>query len=377
MPVPTEAQHKSHRPTHTLHHIATHDLHHGSPTTPSKFEIERPRRRSLSPIPASPLAAEASSSKSVYVPPPPTWHNAAQDAMAGIYYTKDAFPSSSFLPPPFSREPVTVEAGERIELLEEYDDYAVRVRVLRTDVVGLIPAWNTEGALERLTRVNTAFNEAATCPVEARAFRRCGSESSPGTSWDDAASSPSPTDGSLTHVHSRCIPFSTRVRFPDYYGTTSALSDDDDSDSDSPQSPPEFERGRPLQAHQPIVFEAPPQTLEKGGISDAPPRSRSGSRKSVNFAAGERPQVVFRYPSEDLFLTEDMSAGAENPEHASGEENEEDWWWQGWEEVREDEEEQEQADGGEASGATTEEGEAEQRMMDIELFPFAFDEEEL
>ena len=160
MPVPTEAQHKSHRPTHTLHHIATHDLHHGSPTTPSKFEIERPRRRSLSPIPASPLAAEASSSKSVYVPPPPTWHNAAQDAMAGIYYTKDAFPSSSFLPPPFSREPVTVEAGERIELLEEYDDYAVRVRVLRTDVVGLIPAWNTEGALERLTRVNTAFNEA-------------------------------------------------------------------------------------------------------------------------------------------------------------------------------------------------------------------------
>ena len=80
--------------------------------------------------------------------------------MAGIYYTKDAFPSSSFLPPPFSREPVVVEGGERVELLEEFDEYAVRVRVLRTDVVGLIPAWNTEGALERLTRMNTAFNEA-------------------------------------------------------------------------------------------------------------------------------------------------------------------------------------------------------------------------
>lgn len=159
MPVPTEAQHRSPRPTHILRHIATHDLQHGSPTSP-KFEIERPRRCSLSPIPDSPLAAEASTSKSMYVPPPLTWNNAAQDAMTDIYYTKDAFPSSSFLPPPFSREPVTVEAGERVELLDEYDEYAVRVRVLRTDVVGLIPAWNTEGALERLTRMNTAFNEA-------------------------------------------------------------------------------------------------------------------------------------------------------------------------------------------------------------------------
>ncbi len=160
MAVPTQAQHRSSRPTHSLCHIATHDLQPGSPTTSSKFEIERPRRSSLSPIPASPSEAVASSSSSVHVQPPLTWRNAAQDALAGIYYTKDAFPSSSFLPPPFSREPVIVEAGERIELLDEFDEYAVRIRVLRTDVVGLIPAWNTEGALERLTRMNTAFNEA-------------------------------------------------------------------------------------------------------------------------------------------------------------------------------------------------------------------------
>lgn len=214
----------------------------------------------------------------------------------------------------------------------------------------------------------------ATCPVEARALRRTGNEPSPGSSWDDAASSP--TDSSLAHVHSRCVPFSARVRFPDFYGPASALSDDDDSDSDSPQSPPEFERGRPLQAHQPSVFEAPPKTLEKGGISEAASRSRSGSRKSVNFAAGQRPQVVFRYPSEDLFLAEEMDAGAGDPENAAGEEDEDDWWWQGWEEVCEDSEEQVQTDGGEASGATTE-GETQHQMIDIELFPFAFDEEEL
>ena len=100
----------------------------------------------------------------MYAPPPLTWRTAFQDAKAGICYTKDSFPSSSFLPPPFSREPVKVEAAERVEILEEVDDYAVRVRVLRTGDVGLIPAWNTEGALERLTRINTAFNEAVrTC----------------------------------------------------------------------------------------------------------------------------------------------------------------------------------------------------------------------
>ena len=100
----------------------------------------------------------------MYAPPPLTWRNAFQDAKAGIHYTKDTFPTSTFLPPPFSREPVAVDAAERVELLAEVDEYAVRVRVLRTGAVGLIPAWNTEGALERLTRMNTAFNEAVRVP---------------------------------------------------------------------------------------------------------------------------------------------------------------------------------------------------------------------
>ncbi|TBU38182.1 hypothetical protein BD309DRAFT_874894 [Dichomitus squalens] len=385
MPAPTEVSPRgSPSAMYTLPNVATHDLQRGSPAP--KFEIERPRRRSPSPVPAS---LTPSSSKSMYAPPPLTWRNAAQDAMAGIYYTKDAFPSSSFLPPPFSRERVAVDAGDRVELLEEIDEYAVRVRVLRTGAVGLIPAWNTEGALERLTRMNTAFNEAATCPVEARALRRRDSGSSSGSaaSWDDAASAPA--DGcSLTHVHSRCIPFATRVRFPDYYGAPSAYSDDDDgsdesdaSDADTPAgSPREYERGRPLrQSSQPAVFEALPRTLEKGGISASvgtAARSRSGGRKSVNFAGGERPQVVFRYPSEEAvgsLLGEETEA---EPERGHGEEGEEEWWWQGWEEAREESAGEKGGEGeGKDAEASDETAAAEQGTVDFdEVFPFAFDE---
>ncbi|CDO71711.1 hypothetical protein BN946_scf184915.g55 [Trametes cinnabarina] len=147
-----------------------------------------------------------------YVAPPLTWRTAAQDARAGIHYTKDQFPSSSFLPPPFSREPVEVQAAERLELLDEVDEYAVRVRVLRTGKIGLIPAWNLEGALDRLTRINTAFNEAATCPVEAHSLRRRFSESSAmHTSTKAEQEATVPPVPPITHVHSRCIPFAARA----------------------------------------------------------------------------------------------------------------------------------------------------------------------
>ena len=148
-PVPFEVLYRSSSSPRVLHHITTQDLQRSS-------HVERGRHRSLSPVSSSPPLA----SKKMYSPPPLTWSTAAQDAKAGVFYTKDTFPSSSFLPPPFSREPVHVEPAERVEILAEVDEYAVRVRVLRTGDVGLIPAWNTEGALERLTRINTAFNEA-------------------------------------------------------------------------------------------------------------------------------------------------------------------------------------------------------------------------
>ncbi|KAI0352665.1 hypothetical protein OH77DRAFT_779035 [Trametes cingulata] len=356
MPIATEVSPRGSHSTESSV-AATKNLQSQRGSPAPRFEVEKPRGRSLSPVRSRAAAAQgttspfttspsttASTSTSTpgsaqqptakYIAPPLTWRTAAQDAKAGIYYTKDEFPSSSFLPPPFSREPVQVQAGERVELLEEVDEYAVRVKVLRTGKTGLIPAWNTEGALDRLTRINTAFNEAATCPSEARALRRRFSESSAMHSMSEDASyhstsipNPSSSDPELAHSHARCVPFAARVRFGDYYANPSAYDDsssDSDSDPDSGAgSPSDSERGRTL----PGVYEAPARTLEKGGIAHGQGGQRSGSgsgrRKSVVFPEEERPQVVFRYPSEDLvgaFLGEyeEKREGADG-EHAGGE----------------------------------------------------------
>ncbi|KAI9058167.1 hypothetical protein FKP32DRAFT_1614688 [Trametes sanguinea] len=357
MPIATEVSPAGTTDNH-LRHISTQDLHRGSPTP--RFEVEKPRGRSLSPVqsraaetrPTNTAAtssnnANASTSSEPYVAPPLTWRTAAQDAKAGIHYTKDDFPSSSFLPPPFSREPVEVQAAERVELLDEVDEYAVRVRVLRTGKVGLIPAWNIEGALDRLTRINTAFNEAATCPVEAHSLRRRFSESSAmHTSTKADRQAAAPPVQPITHVHSRCIPFAARVRYGDYYANPSAY-DDSSSDSDdpeSPQSPPDQEPGRGRTLHsQPAIFHAPQRALEtEGGIErsqESTGRSGSGGRKSVVFPEEERPQVVYRYPSEDL-VGAFMGEYQEKQESSStcGEEDEDgdEWWWHGWEEPLEE-----------------------------------------
>ena len=131
--------------------------------------------------------------------------------------------------------------------------------------------------------------------MEARALRRRDSESSATTASDDGNNSP--TETSLTHVHARCIPFATRVRYPDYYGLSSPFSDcDSDSDSEPPSPPLEVERGRSPFVSRPAIYEAPSSTMEKGGItaSTAAERPGSGTRKSVNFASGERPHVIDR-----------------------------------------------------------------------------------
>lgn len=232
--------------------------------------------------------------------------------------------------------------------------------------------------------------------MEARALRRRDSESSATSCADDAHS---PTDTPLSHIHARCIPFATRVRFPDYYGPSSPFSDDDyddegDSDSDMAYSPFEHDRGRPLLSSSPpavSVYQPQPHTLENGGLSEAAARPGSGARKSVNFAAGERPQVVFRYPSEDLvgaFLGEKAEEGvADDDEGGSGsgsgeeDDDDDDWWWHGWEEPRDDE--FADAEGPDCAPATPGEGEGVKlgwikfEGEGDEAFPFAFDEAQL
>ena len=204
----------------------------------------------------------------------------------------------------------------------------------------------------------------------------------------------SPTNVSLTHIHARCVPYATRVRFPDYYGMSSPFSDDDSDDSDSPLSPPDHahhERGR---ATRPAVYEAQPGTIEEGGIvagsgsgagsahghEHGHERSESGGRrKSVNFAVEEKPQVVFRYPSEEL--VDAMSGGAGAGAGVEESEEDEEWWWQGWEEMcvdgqqqqKEQKENQHQHDGQKDQGK---EGMRLETVEEEDVFPFVFFEDD-
>lgn len=93
---------------------------------------------------------------------------AAQD---GIHYATEKYPSeNSSLSPAFRKEPVSLEKGDRVFVLDEVQlsPYlsGMRVKVERTAEVGLVPIWVVEGALERLARVNMAFNEAVSSGIQ-------------------------------------------------------------------------------------------------------------------------------------------------------------------------------------------------------------------
>ncbi|KAJ8473626.1 hypothetical protein ONZ51_g7748 [Trametes cubensis] len=205
-----------------------------------------------------------------------------------------------------------------------------------------------------LTRINTAFNEAATCPAEAHTLRRRFSESSAMHTSAESGHHASTSEPAIAHVHARCIPFAARVRYGDYYANPSAYDDcsSDSDDPDSPQSPPGQDavagaRGRALHS-EPGVYREQSRTLEKGGLSHSQESTRpgSGARKSVVFPSEERPQVVFRYPSEELVeafkgdfherwaeaQSQDGGAGA----GAEVDSEDDEWWWHGWEEPLEE-----------------------------------------
>lgn len=256
----------------------------------------------LSPL-SSDLALPSSHPPSQHQHQSEAWRTAAREAADGVHYTLEPFPSpgSTVLPPPFRDEPLQVAGGARVALLDEVGQHAVRVRLLDGGgAVGLLPAWNLEGALERLARLNMEFNEAATCPAERR-----GPEG-------QRASGSKPA---LAHSHDRCVPFASRLIF---------RSPDDESDDDADDAGYEddlfgFDRGARKQTLRPsrAVYEV------------RPGRER---RKAVEFARVERAKV-FRYPSEALI--EAYYGGAEEePETGVSGDDEEDgqWWWAGWEE---------------------------------------------
>ncbi|KZT11915.1 uncharacterized protein LAESUDRAFT_719857 [Laetiporus sulphureus 93-53] len=241
----------------------------------SSFDSDSP----LSPLePASPSLT-----------PTLTWETAAADAAAGVHYVMETFPvPGSMVGPPFRNEPIQVNTGARVVVLDEVGDHALRVRALDTDNVGLLPRWNVEGALERLARLNMEFNEAATCPAERSLYRRSSGKDSNISARDEQA---------LAHSHDRCIPFSERLPF---YSV-------DDYDYDDGGGEDLYERS---------MYAAEPKVQRP--------------RKSVGFAQVERP-IVFRYPSQAL-VEAYYGTAEEQEELGSDEEGEKEWWWAGWEE---------------------------------------------
>lgn len=97
------------------------------------------------------------------LPGPPTlsFEDAAADAASNIQYAMETFPTdTSYIAEQYKKDGVHVEGGDRVVLLEELPNFAVRVKVVKNGNVGLLPAWNMEDPFERLARLNMEFNEA-------------------------------------------------------------------------------------------------------------------------------------------------------------------------------------------------------------------------
>lgn len=135
-----------------------------SPSSSFLQDISSPTSSFDSDCPLSPI--EPNSSAQLHAL---NWRTAATEAAAGIHYVLESFPApgATVVGPPFRNEPLKVDAGARVTVLDEVGEYSLRVRVVETGEVGLLPSWNVEDALERLARLNMEFNEAVrTSPSE-------------------------------------------------------------------------------------------------------------------------------------------------------------------------------------------------------------------
>ena len=90
-----------------------------------------------------------------------SWRTAAKESAEGVHYVRERFPGENvtYLSHPFRLEPILVLPNDKVVVLDEISEYAVRVRLLRDGGVGIIPSWNVEDPLERLARLNMEFNE--------------------------------------------------------------------------------------------------------------------------------------------------------------------------------------------------------------------------
>jgi len=227
-----------------------------------------------------------------------TWAAAAQDALEGIQYVREKFPNdnTTFLPGPFRREPLSIEQGDKVVILDEVSEHAIRVKLLRTDAIGVIPAWNVEDPLERLARQNMELNEIVTCPAEVEA------------QTDDALA----PNYSMSHIHDRCAPQAKRRVLMRRYST------DEDLDSDFPLTP-------------------------TCPVASFPRRTQASSSKPRKVGFTDISQkTIFRYfpPHDDSEeqWDSDSDQAEEDGEGALGDREDDGdskWWWDGWEEKHE------------------------------------------
>ncbi|KAI0686482.1 hypothetical protein BC835DRAFT_1309475 [Cytidiella melzeri] len=223
-------------------------------------------------------------------PAPPSnasWETVAADARDGIHYVREHFPKDiPFLPTPFRQEPLTVEPDDKVVILSEVSEFAIRVRLLRTNQVGIIPAWNVEEPLEKLARRNMELNEIATSPSE-----------------------------------------EPNLRLRRY----STDEDDEDADGEFPLTPP---------SNTAATFLSGYRAMPSSSSTSAPPRPKP---RKVGFTSPPK-KTIFRYftphDPDSLDPCEEESGGESDQEPFSADaeaEGGEDyqWWWNGWEESHE------------------------------------------
>ncbi|KAI0089267.1 hypothetical protein BDY19DRAFT_993483 [Irpex rosettiformis] len=261
-----------------------------------------------------------------------SWTSAAEDVANGIQYVKERFPGDNipYLPTPFRQEPIKVEVNDKVVVLDEVSEHAVRVRLVRTGEVGIVPMWNVEGPFEKLARQNMLWNEIATSPV-----------------------SEHPTTINSLRMPQRR--YSTDEE-PDL--------DEEELDPDWPLTPTS-----PVTAFLPSTSSStsssftrrPPLALPSSTIYNSKATSSKSSstnpfrlKRKVEFSSSPR-KMIFRYfppndPQSQWDSDSDSESGEPDESHASHsedstpkvEEEDSNWWWDGWEEAREEEEEHEE-----------------------------------
>ncbi|EMD39531.1 hypothetical protein CERSUDRAFT_111855 [Gelatoporia subvermispora B] len=330
--------------------------------------------------PSSPSSVYSQSSEPEFESDALTWSAAAADARDGIHYIQERWPAkgSTYISPLYAHDHLAVRGGERVRIVQEVNEYTLRVARVAPragePAAGLIPAWNVEGALERLARLNMAFNEAVTCPAESDVVT------------PDADAPTAPAAAGLrtpAHVHERCVRFSAPKRGAAILATAAAVAaaaavsassgyaSDSDSDSDSDSS----HSGSPSPSRSPVHDAGPAVAVyDAGSPLMGAGLTLADAKKSVVFAADAGAhKLVFRYPSGPpraaprrprvRIPIDSDDEREEEPEPEPEEIDEE--WRDGWVEpvglgqaAREEEDEQMDTDEGDDSGDDTVDGHA-------------------